>query len=101
MIVALAWLTIVLGLALSVGGLAATRYFRRQVTLMGGNWILMAFYRTTATITAVAMWLTLARAIVLATGPQVWITVISGLAVCWLLVIPLLLRREFREHEGR
>jgi hypothetical protein len=96
-----AWLTVALGAVLSYWCVLATLYFRHQLKLMGGNWLLLAFYRTAATITAVCIWLTLARTIALLFGAQWWISLISGLAIIWLLLIPILLRRLFAEHEGR
>jgi hypothetical protein len=98
---AIAWGTVVVGLVLGSVGIRATFYFRRQLDIMGQNWVLLAFYRTAATITAVALWLTMARALTLAFGPQPWLMALSGVAVIWLLLIPTLLHRLFQSHEGR
>jgi len=99
---AAAWLTVVVGAVVSYWCVRSTLYFRHQLTLgLQGNWILIAFYRTSATITAVCLWLTIARVIVLLFGTQWWASLISGLAIIWLLLIPLLLHRLFRDHEGR
>ena len=95
------WLIVGIGVALVLTGVNATLYFRQQNRDFGGSWILHALYRTSATITAVAAWLTTARIVTLLLGPQWWTGVISGLAIIWLLLLPLLLRREFRSHEGR
>ena len=97
----LSWSIVALGLVLTFNAWLVVRYFRRQIRLAGGSWILVAFLRVVVTITAVSAWLTLARAITLANGPAPWLQVISGLAILWLLVIPILLRAEFRSHEGR
>jgi hypothetical protein len=96
-----AWLTVALGAVLSYWCVLSTLYFRNQLRLMGNNWVLVAFYRTAATITAVCIWLTLARVITLTFGMQWWASILSGLAIIWLLAIPILLARLFREHEGR
>lgn len=97
----LGWSTVVLGLVLTINAWLVIRYFRRQIHLAGGSWILMAFLRVVVTITAVSAWLTLARIITLTAGPSPWLSIISGLAILWLLAIPILLRAEFRSHEGR
>ena len=97
-----AWITVALGTVLSYWCVQSTLYFRHQLTLgLKGNWILEAFFRTAATITVVCIWLTIARTISLVFGPQWWTVLISGLAILWLLLIPLLLRRVFKDHEGR
>jgi hypothetical protein len=97
----LAWATVFIGLVLTLSAYQAVVYFRRQIRIAGGSWVLVAFLRTTQTITAAAAWFTLARAVTLTFGPMPWISAISGLVVIWLLLIPALLRSEFRSHEGR
>jgi hypothetical protein len=97
----LAWTLVFIGLALTVDAWLTVRYFRRQIKIAGGSWILVAFLRVVQIITAVAAWFTLARALALTFGPSVWFSIVSGLAIVWLLLIPRLLRREFRSHEGR
>lgn len=97
----LAWFLIGVGLMLTIRAWLVVRYFRRQISMAGGSWILIAFLRVVLTIMGVAAWLTLARALALAFGPNAWVSVVSGLAIVWLLLIPDLLRVEFRSHEGR
>jgi hypothetical protein len=96
-----AWLLVFVGLALTIDAWTVVRYFRRQIRIAGGSWILVAFLSVVQTITAVAAWFTLVRALVLAFGPSLWFSIVSGLALVWLLLIPRLLRAEFRSHEGR
>jgi hypothetical protein len=98
---AAAWLLVFIGLALTIDAWTVAHYFRRQIRIAGGSWILVAFLSVVQTITAVAAWFTLARALVLAFGPSVWFSIVSGLALVWLLLIPRLLRATFRAHEGR
>jgi len=96
----LAWGTVVLGLALSVLSIRSTLYFRRHGERLGWSWVVVAFYRTSLTITIIAAYFTAARVFVLLTEPQPWLSVVSGLAIIWLLLIPAFLRELFRSHEG-
>jgi len=96
----LAWTTVLAGLVLSGTGVAAVFYFGEHHRALQQNWVLTAIYRTCFTITAVTMWLTLARAINLSQGPIEWLSPISGLFVVWLTLIPHLLKIYFKRHEG-
>lgn len=96
-----AWGTVALGLVLSYLSIRSLFYFRRQQQLAGGSWLLGVFIRSTLTITAACIWLTLARAVTLVWGRQDWVSIISGLFVVLLLLLPPLKQREFRKHEGR
>jgi hypothetical protein len=97
----LAWATVGLGLVLTEMALRAVFYFRRQRELAGGSWILEAFHRTALTVTAACAWFTLARALTLAFGRSPLLSIIGGVIVVWLLLIPPMLEMEFRSHEGR
>lgn len=94
------WITIGIGLLLIGASWYSTRYFRRQVQILGTNWVIFALYRTCLTVTVVASVLTLTQAVVLALGPQPWLRVINGVALVWLLLLPILLRHYFEAHEG-
>ncbi len=87
----LAWATVAVGVLLSLGGLWATLYFRKIDQTLEGNWVVKALLRTCRTITIVAIWLTFARAWTLVNGSNVWLVVISGLMIIWLLTLPILL----------
>jgi len=96
------WTLVGIGAVISYWCVRSTLYFRHQLTLgLAGNWILRAFYTTSATISGACIWFTVARAITLAFGVQWWTALISGIAVIWLLSIPILLARLFKNHEGR
>lgn len=96
---AVAWGTVILGLLLSVIGLRATLYFGRENRIVH-SWIIQAVYRTCLTITGVSLGLTVARAVQLTIGPLPWVSVISGSLIVWLLIVPFMLQRIFKSHEG-
>lgn len=98
---ALSWGTVAVGLILSYLSVSASIYFRRQEQIAGGSWLLGVFLKTTLSIAAISIWLTLARAVTLTLGRQEWVSLVSGLAIIWLLLLPLFMEREFRSHEGR
>jgi hypothetical protein len=98
---AISWATILLGLVLTVLAARAVFYFGRQIRIAGGSWILVAFQRTALTVTVACAWFTLARAIALSFGPQPLVSLVSGLVIVWLLLLPPMLQAEFRSHEGR
>lgn len=95
------WATAAIGLVLTYLSVRSVLYFRRQIHAAGGSWLLVVFFRTALTIAIVCGWLTLARTVTLLFGIQPWVGVISGLGIIWLLLIPPLMEREFRNHEGR
>jgi pilus assembly protein Flp/PilA len=95
------------GLVLFLGALILWRdvpaigYFRRQEKLMGSNWVIHAFYRTTVVITTTALILVAMRIVVLLIGSNWWTSIIQSVAIIWLLLKPDRLKRYFEEHEGR
>ncbi|HXS47576.1 MAG TPA: hypothetical protein VN756_08940 [Solirubrobacterales bacterium] len=95
------WAFVLLGLILSASGVRASFYFGQHHRALNGNWVISALYRTVLTITAVCLWLTLARAVSFTYGPITLVSLISGVAIIWLLLIPALLVRLFKAHEGR
>ena len=107
----LPWLPILLGSIIAVFDVRATMYFHRQLRLIGNNWVIRSLFRTAATITAVVIILTVSRAILIVFSTALPIEdadivrsvvqFIAGLAVVWLSIIPIILRRYFEEHEGR
>lgn len=97
----IAWLLVGVGFLLAVRAWLVARYFARQIEIAGGSWLLILFHRVVLTIMVVATWFTFARALTLTFGPNLWFSVLSGVAIVWLLIIPDLLRAEFRSHEGR
>jgi hypothetical protein len=96
----LTWTTIVVGLILSGAGMKATWYFHRQHILLEGNWVLSAIFRTSATITAACLVLTLNRVWMMVFGPNVWSLALSGVMIAWILLIPWFLFRTFVQKEG-
>ena len=97
----IAWITVAVGLLLGISGVHSTFYFGRQHRLLKGNWVTGAIYRTVASITIVCLWLTLSRAITLNFGRIEILSIIGGIAVIWLLLIPRLLYRYFVTQEGK
>jgi hypothetical protein len=97
----LSWGPVFIGLVLLIVSWRVIVYFRRQVQIAGGSWVLISFLRVCQAVTLATAWLTLARSIVLVFGPQLWISVISGFVIILLLLIPISLRAEFASHEGR
>lgn len=99
---AVAWATTVIAALLMVGGIVATRYFYGHRKLLDDNWVMEGIFRTCLTITVVAGWFTLARAMYLITGDTyIWISAIGGVMIVLLLLIPVLLWRLFRAREGK
>ncbi len=96
----LAWVTVAIGVLLSFGGLLSTLYFMRLDRALTGNWVMHGRANGVRTITIVAIWLTFARASTLVYGTNVWLSIISGLMIIWLLSLPILLWREAVRHEG-
>jgi hypothetical protein len=97
-----AWTTVAIGLILSGAGLKSSWYFWRQHKLLNGaNSVMSSIFRTTATITAACLVLTLNRAYLLTFGPDsVWSYVLNGIMIAWILLIPWFLFHTFVRKEG-
>jgi pilus assembly protein Flp/PilA len=96
-----AWGFVLVGLILAASGVRSTFYFGEHRRALKDSWVISAFHRTVITITTVCLWLTLARALQLTFGALPYISLISGVAIIWLLLIPQFLVRLFVSHEGR
>ena len=94
------WVTIAIGAVLTVLALRSTLYFWRQERNLGGSWLVQLLFRSSLTITVVAAWFTFARIYTVFQGRQGWISIISGIALIWLLLLPPLKEREFRKRAG-
>lgn len=97
----LAWLVVAVGWVLTYLSARSVLYFRRQIIAAGGSWLLVVFFRTALTIAIVCAFLTASRMVTLTFGRQEWLGILGGLGLIWLLLIPPLMEREFRSHEGR
>jgi sterol desaturase/sphingolipid hydroxylase (fatty acid hydroxylase superfamily) len=93
----LGWVTVVIGLVLSIKGIESTLYFRRRRKI--GTWVMEVMYSTVLIITVACLTLTLARAYTLLFGPAPWTPVIGGIAVTAILTIPWFKLTVFRAHE--
>lgn len=94
------WATVGVGVVLVLLAARSTLYFYRQERRLGGSWLVRLLFRSSVTITAVAAWLTLGRVLTLVIGRQGWISVVSGLAIIALLLLPPFKEREFRKRSG-
>ena len=97
------WVLVLIGLTLSALGVRATFYFgthREALVDTGAEWVVGSIHTVCATITFVAMSLTLITALRLAWGPSAAYGLITTLLSIWLLTIPYLLTRLFKAKEG-
>jgi hypothetical protein len=96
-----AWLAVAIGAVLSILGIRSTVYFGSKRNGIS-NWVYDAIFRTVATITGVAIGLTLIRVFALVRGGSTeWTVLIAATLTIWLLLVPALLERTFRKHERR
>jgi hypothetical protein len=89
------------GLGLIWTAVDAIEYFRRQRQIAGGSWILTIFIRASGLVTMGASIITAVRMITLTTGAQAFLSVLVGLVIIALLLIPKGMQIVFQQHEGR
>jgi len=99
--VAVAWVTVIIGIALIWSAIDAVEYFRRQRAMAGGSWILTIFFRASVVVTIAATIVTIARMITLTAGPQILLSILSGIIIIIILLLPKAMQIVFQQHEGR